>query len=387
MKKSLFLLNPMAVVFLGLSVMMTAQIAFAGGNLTNSTAQSVMFDTTTNGTFLMTDTQVYEYDRGRATAYFTNAWDGVVPVGQVQGQAHGTTAPTAPTAPDPIPSFLQGSVNSNSCVFWTGGQLDEKGHVTYSQGVTINDVPYSYCSKYSNTPPYQCTKLVTGYDTYKFTYNYNVTANGDGSVPGVMHMTDPDLYPWKLTGSTPGGPITVTLSGNIAAETTVKKSKGNDPWTFKTAFNLPNAIDPLTGQYIGLQNIIATLTDSTGAQLAQQTLSNTVQKGVDFYYYQNAGYNGPMAQLVDKAWVSAIETGGAVANDGMTRDDFAGNNASLGDLAALTPTDFTINAPGDYTLTITGSLQGVAGALPLNFSVTQSVIYEAAENACPAITR
>jgi hypothetical protein len=364
-----------------------AQSAFAGGNPTNSTAQSVMFDTKMNGTFLMTDTQVFEYNKGYAAAYFSNAWDKVAPTGQVQGQAHGTTPPAAPPAPAPIDTYLNGSINGNSCVFWNGGTLAALGNTTYTQELYLDTSYSNYCSQYDTKSPYACKKYISGTDTYKYVYNYTITVNGDGSVPGILHLTDFTNYPWQLTDNTPGGSVTVTLAGNIAAETTVKKSKGNDPWTFKTAFNLPDAIDPLTGQFIGLNNIVATLTDATGLQLDQRALANTIQKGVDFYYAQNAGYNGPLTQLVDNAYVSAIELGEVFANDKLTKDDFAGNNGTLGDLAVLTPTDFTISAPGDYMLTITGTLQGVAGALPLKFSVTQSILYETAENACPAIVQ
>ena len=191
--------------------------AFAGGNTTNSTAQSVMFDTSLSGTFVMTNTEVFEYQKDVAATYFTNAWDGVVPTGQIQGQAHGTTAPVAPSAPPPIDQFVNGSVGSNQCTFFRGGTLAAQGNTFYSQNL-YKDVPYQSGTGGKNPT---CT---TKNDTYKYVYNYAITVNTDTA--NVAPLTA-----WSLSSNTPGEPVTVNLSGKIAAETTVKKSKGNDPWT------------------------------------------------------------------------------------------------------------------------------------------------------------
>ena len=110
--KSLVILLALA---LGLGL---AGLTWAGGNAGNSTAQSVMFATDMNGDFIMTATQVFAYQPEVAATYFTNAWDKVVPVGQVQGQVHGTTAPAAPPAPAPIDTKLTGSLNGNKCIFF-----------------------------------------------------------------------------------------------------------------------------------------------------------------------------------------------------------------------------------------------------------------------------
>jgi hypothetical protein len=358
-----------------------ATVANAGGNATNTTAQSVMFNTSMNGSqFLLTDTQVFQFQRDVAAAHFTNSWDGVVPSGLVQGQAHGTTAPAAPSAPPPIDTKLNGPVNGNSCVFFNGGSLTLQGDTTYSQSV-YQDVAYQDCKNTctGGKNPTCTTTCTTKTDTYKYTYNYGIVVNEPDAVL-------PPLTAWTLVSNSPGAPVTATLGGTLAAETTVKKSKGSsDPWSFKTGFSLPNAVDPTTGQYVGVQNILATLTDGSGNVVEQRTLTNTVQHGVDFYYSQNAGYNGPYNQLVDGAAVSEIEKGLVFAIDGVTKDDFAGNNSSLGDLAVLDLVDFTIEQPGSYTVTVTGTLQGVQGVLPLSFSVAESIIYQAAGDACPAV--
>ncbi len=164
-----------------------------------------------------------------------------------------------------------------------------------------------------------------------------------------------------------------------------KSGTSSAPWTFKTDHTLGTAIDPLTGKTYStsIQNLTATLTDAAGNVLASQPLTYNVLKGVDFYYAQNAGYAGSWNNLVDGAAVSAIQTGHVYANDGVTRDNFAGNDTTLGDQAVLVPASFTINAPGDYTLTITGMVRGIPGLLPMNFAVTEPITYIFEGDACP----
>lgn len=380
MKKTVF---AAALAVAGLSLGMVSQPVFAGGNSGNSTAQSVMFDTNLNGSFIISENQVFKYDRTLAANYFTNKWDGNAPTVDVQGQAHGTQVPASPSALPPIDVYLTPSISSNMCTFWNGGVLVVPGNTTYKQYAYV-DVPYTITKN---------GKTTTGTDTYRFTFNYVIATRDDGgAVLGVKADTS-GVYPWQLDGTASvGGPVTVTLDGYLAAETTVRKTTaGPDHWTFKTDFGGlgSNSIDPVTGLPMGVQNITATLTDSGNNVLDQRTLSNTIEYNKNYFYKQNAGFNGAydgtIGQLVDGAYVGDIVTGRAFSNDSLSSDNFAGNDNYFGDRAKITPTDFTIYTPGQYNLTIAGVMQGVAGMLAKPFTVNQVVTYDTEDNVCPAI--
>jgi hypothetical protein len=338
-----------------LALFMLAGLVLGGGNVSNTTAQSVMFATKMDSDFIITGSETWVYDKWGETgaaSYFTNAWDGNPPnIVRTKGSC---SQPSTPTTPPPIQNKLEPVLGYNKCAFWDGGDLTvNPPQVTYTQTETVK----------SGSGSTQCW--------WDFTWTYKITANQTSVEPRTA---------WTLQSSELS-PAMVTLSGYLAGQSTVRKSSDSkNPWTFKASHTM-SYIDPLTGQAVArLQNPTATLYDSGGNIVwGPQALAYSLETGVDYFYNQNAGTNGPIGQLVNGYNVNNIQNGLVPSDDGLSWDNFAGNNTTLGERVNLQQVKFAITNPGVYTLSITGTLKDVAGLASFPFSVDKQITVSGAE--------
>jgi len=309
-----------------------------------TTAQSVMFATEMTGNFVMRETEAWEFDHAGAKTFFTNAWNGLAPSIECEGNSAdcvATNKPATPAAPAPDPYRLNPVAGRNACTFWAGGGL---AGGTYTQTVFLNGKK--------------------GDGLWKFTYMYLITPTFSSVPPRTA---------WELQSSNDSAAV-VTLSGYVAAQATQKASstgKKKSDWTFKTSHTLLNGDG--TARIASLQASLAWDGGQVGTLLAY-----ALESGIDYFYRSNAGSNGPTGQLVDGGTVSAIQNG-RVGSPRANFDDFAGNNGTLGDRAVLAPVSWAIPDAGQYTLTVSGTVKGVAGSLDQTFAVSKVISVSAGE--------
>src|SRR5688572_18130981 len=138
----------------------------------------------------------------------------------------------------------------------------------------------------------------------------------------VIDVNSPALgAAWDLQSSSTTN-ADVTVAGFFAGQSTQKKSNGSGGWTFKTSHTLADDL----GQS-RLVNPAATIYDSGANVLCALAISQALESGVDYYYSQNAGSNGPVGQLIDGELVSRIQQG-LIASSNGDLDNFAGNNST-----------------------------------------------------------
>jgi len=347
-----------AVALLG--VLAVPGFGQGGGKISN--AQSAMFENTASGTFLITGSEVWAYNTVTARTYFTNAWDGNPPtVGCTGGGPGGVNCapsnkPATPVAPAADANKLNGKVGCNSCNFWDGNSLSLAcgGPNSYTQDVTINGL--------------------NGFGNWKFTFTYNIGFASGGAGPF------PTMTAWELQSSSTTD-AQVTVDGFFAGQSTQKRSGGGNPgWSFKTSHTMTNSDG--TSRLVNPQFEI--LDTNAVSVCGPNSITTELEAGVDYFYSRNAGFNGPLGQLIDGALVSVIQTGGKASPDGDT-DNFAGNNSTNGERANITSApSCSISAAGSYTLKVTGTLKGVEGAASLPVSITSSVCVSAGTcQVCP----
>jgi hypothetical protein len=313
-----------------------------------STAQSAMFNNTASGNFVITGNEVWSYNKDTAATYFTNTLTSGpdVTCGGSPTNCADDNKPDPPAAPAPDASKLNATVNSNSCNFWEGTELSvSTGQQNYKQSVTINGL---------NTK---------GNWTFEWTYTVAV---GTTNPPAAQTA-------WELqSSSTTTADVSVT--GFFAGQSTqLASGKGKKDWSFKASHTMTDAgvsrlVDPVAKIYDAGANLVCSL-----------AISTALEYGVDYFYAQNAGSNGPTGQLIDGDTVNRIQNGLKASPNGNV-DDFAGNNTTLGERANITgttPAACSIAAAGSYSLQVSGILKGVSGSASLPVSVTSSVCISA----------
>ena len=327
-----------------------------------STAQSAMFNNTAAGTFMISGTEVWSYNKATAATYFSNTLTSGPEVscsGKQADCASGNQPPT-PAAPAPDPAKLTPFVASNSCNFWNGTAL------------TLNPLPQDN----------QYTQSVTisglnGKGNWKFEWTYTIDfAQSSGPYPAKTA--------WDLVSSSSTS-AEVGVAGFFAGQSTQKKAKAapGNPWTFKASHTM--TADDGSSRLVNPQYSIV---DSNLNLVCgpMDIAVRPIERGVDYLYARNAGYNGSTSQLIDNALVSAIQQGSAFSPDGDT-DNFAGNDSTNGERQSVdednTP-KCSISQPGTYYLNITGTLKGVSGTVSLPFSTTSTVCISAGTcSVCP----
>lgn len=337
-------------------VFILAALGASAAYAQTSTAQSAMFNNTAAGTFVISGSSVYSFNKDVAATYFTNLLSGGPAVTCTGGGPGGVNClpanqPAAPAASAPDASKLTNHISNNSCNFFDGAALSLSigGPTTYTQSATIAGL---------NTK-----------GNWKFEWTYTIAF---ATTAGPF---DP-LTAWNLE-STNTTAADVGVDGFFAGESVQKKTKatGADKWTFKASFTILDA---------GISRMVNpqyTITDSTATVVCGPTAIALlpVEQGVDFQYDQNAGTNGTTSLLIPSGTVSAIQTG-QVYNSLGDKDNFAGNDTTLGEKQAVdtanTPT-CSISAAGSYTLNVTGTMKGVSGAASLPVSVASSVCISA----------
>ncbi len=169
----------------------------------------------------------------------------------------------------------------------------------------------------------------------------------------------------EVTG---GGPVEVSLDygSYIASQNAVDKatSNGNQPWKRKYSFGLDEArIVGLTVELLDAANyVVAPYSGEAGV--------SGYYAGEDFEYNGNAGSSGPNGILAN-GLVSGILNGTVGGNDGK-KDDFAGNDGEGAVKAHLNSMTWSLGE-GEYTLSVRGTVRGVAGAMDALFNGTKQV--------------
>lgn len=141
-------------------------IASSDPVLAASTAQSAMIESSAPSSFVITQDETWAWNLATAKTYY-NAWDGTLPIPGCTGGGTGgcVTAPTTPAAPSPRDQKINPIANGEQCTFFNGGTLGGTDTYTQTVNVVVNSGPAAQRG------------------TWKFTFHYNISPTGDGSVP------------------------------------------------------------------------------------------------------------------------------------------------------------------------------------------------------------
>ncbi|UPM53790.1 hypothetical protein [Gottfriedia acidiceleris] len=327
--------------------------AMAATTSGTSTAQSIMADLHTEGTFALVENQFYHYNTAVAASYFTNAWDGNAPKATVSGAgaSYVTTIPDGTAyAPAPSQKELDSVIanNDNQHAFLEGKTLTGS---TYTQN-------YKLDGSVKVTDP-KTGKESTKSVTYTYTYTYNVAPTTPGDVT--------PFTAWDLTKTTGDSTAHISITADIAGES-VQLSKQNP--TGKYSFSIGD--DALTNRVTGLSITVTDNTDVINPVVVSTTATDsTIVKGQDFNYFANAGTYGNST-----AAISALKEGSAaniLNGDTFKGNDNGGADGSALSKAAMTPVDVELGA-GDYSITLSGSVKGNGIDLnPQAFEITKKI--------------
>lgn len=311
----------------------------------NQTAQGIMANLHADGTFTVVDNKEYRFNETTAATNFSNSLTGgpTVTCSGSPTACASANQPLAPTAPYPDPYKVNGTpqapgaVQDNKCTFLNGGSLSG---LSYTQS--------------------QSRPGLNGKGTWTFTWSYAVTP--------TTESVDP-LTAWDLLKEVTG-PAEVPITAEIAGESVLVKNSGT--WK-KYSFSLS---DSVTGNRV--QNLALTVNDSSDNLVWSAAPESTVVANapgahpgdpgaVDFLYSSNAGSNGA---------VSNLATGDA--REILNGDSFPGNNDGGSDgsalaLALMAPQTVQLG-PGDYKVTLTGTVKDNAGIANLPVKV-ESVLH------------
>jgi len=332
-------------VLAGVTVLGLAHNAMAAGTTATTTAQSIMADLKTEGTFALVENQFYHYNSAIAATYFTNAYNGNV-TSSVSGPGASavTTIPTAPAAPPALEKPLTQVIadNGNQHAFLEGGTLVG---TTYTQDLKVDGQVQTGVDR-KGAPVY--AKV-----TYTYTYSY-VIAPTDAVAPFTA---------WDLTKTTGESTAHISVTADIAGES-VQVSKQNP--TGKYSFSIGD--DALTNRVTGL-SITVSGTDTAGNAVNSTTATDsTIVKGEDFNYFANAGTYGVASSYLKEGSAVSILNG-----DTFKGNDNGGADGSALSKAVMTPVDVELGA-GDYNITLAGSVKGNGIDLdPQSFSVTKTI--------------
>jgi hypothetical protein len=359
------------------------------------TGQSIMVNLDAAGTFTIHENQTWKYDEDAAAALFTNAPDGnslVVsncsshtsgPTTTVEATDPGVQSPcdpgtvSVPVVPSPDASKLNGNgesdvVGDNKCKFLDGTALTG---ATYTQNVD-NSASCTYVSDVKpinggpNAGKFNVTRR-TVTKTCTFTWTYNITP---------MQPSYEAFTAWYLYSTNGGGNADVSIGATIAGES-VNSTK---QWAHKYSFSIGGDIDPRVSRVVNLVITVDGVQYAVGSTVVKNVPGSTPNPTVgtpapyqtifgadgalDFWYVENAGHNGHTELLNQPGDARTILNG----------DDFAGNNNGGADGAALSlavmdAVELSL-APGDHTITLTGTVKDNAASTgDIPFSVSQII--------------
>ncbi|MEH7612262.1 hypothetical protein [Gottfriedia acidiceleris] len=313
-----------------------------------STAQSIMADLHTEGTFALVENQFYHYNTATAASYFTNAWDNNKPTVEVRGGDSSIVGPDAPVAPAPLEKPLTQVIadNNNQHAFLEGDTLTG---TTYTQDVKVDKSIQTGVDKKGN-PIFKTV-------TFIFTYTYNVS-------PTTTEAVAP-FTAWDLTKTTGDSSAHIQVTADIAGES-VQVSKQNP--NGKYSFSIGD--DALTNRVTGLS---ITVSDATNNNVISTTATDsTIVKGQDFNYFANAGSYGTAASYLKQGSAVGI-LNGILSGDTFKGNDNGGADGSALSKAVMTPVDLVLT-PGDYSITLSGSVKGNGIDLnPQSFEITKTI--------------
>jgi hypothetical protein len=367
---------------LGAAMLLMSSFSAMAQNATNG--QSVMVKVIAPTSINVVENRAFAYNTTTASSFFVNQATGTVTATCVgEGSAINNTYPQGgpcnpinrpavsaqPAPPAPNAAKLAEVVESSKCTFWSGGDLNATS--TYSQ-TSPTTISVSKPKKAGNS-----TTPAVG--MWSYSYDYEVKANPLG-VSSVGERTAWDEIPSNASA----GSVDVELSGIIAAQDTLAKAKAPlGHWLFKTSHRLVSGFDEFGLPVAQVSDLQATLIGPDGNAVGDPTpLTYTLHQNEDFTFSNVvASTNLPNAVL---GKVSDIHNGVAKTTSGKG-DDFAGNNADLGDFVELTPFTYTLSQSGNYSVQITGTVKSItlAGAtVSTPFSVSLSINYSTADGSC-----
>lgn len=316
-------------------------------------AQSVMVNLELNGSFVLVRDEVWTFVPDEAVAFYSNEHNGTV-VHSCSGAGCGSPAPATPPAPDPLDSETTAAAQADKCIFFAGGLLPELR--TYERDVRIR-------SGSGGT---------TRNDRWR--YVYEITPDTGNEAGRVNSRTA-----WELQSESVE-PGMAELSGWIASQSVQARSRANpgNPFTLKYSHTIT---DKQGGSRV--TDLMAVLTTPSGDVEITQ-LDSVLETNVDFLYSRTLGFsNGPTELLIDDFKVSEIhngvaESGTPVTNGQGRADDFAGNDATLGERVHIEPVVFDLSKAGTYGLAVSGTVKGVSGqTTDQEFSVAETLTVDA----------
>jgi hypothetical protein len=322
-----------------------AFLATAGTSGATQNGQSIMVTPLFAGSYTVTGEETWKMDDDAARLLYATVVTGptISCSGGPPGSCDAANQPATPSAPpvdpnQPTNPYFAASSDKNRCVFWNGGTPDTPA--PYTLDVTVNGV--------------------NGKGNWKFTWTYTLTAPAD-----VAPKTA-----WYLQSSTGSGDAQVDLDGFVAGQSVLKKIKAaKNDWTFKASHTIN---DGLGGHRVVS---LAYDVDGTGAVLFDPLTQLQFEAGVDYDYAQNSGNNGFTNLLVDGGTVNNIQNGLLAAYSG-EKDDFSGNNATLGERVNFFGPSVLLGG-GNHTVRITGIVKGNSGLGDLTVDVTSQLIIHA----------
>jgi hypothetical protein len=344
---------PLAVVATTLCVLSFGGTPSAAPPTSTTTAQSIMIDATgTPSTLAIVQTHIYKFNIDTAATFFTNQWDGNLPVVSCTGNptACSNPAPAAPAAPAPLASAVigggtfgnighDGIVGDNRCAFLDGGLLTG---ASYTQDVKVE------------------VGSTSSKRTYTYTFTYAVAPNTDSVGP---------LTAWDLVQTNGDGTAHVDVVALIAGESvSVSKNLGT-----KYSFSLLQG----DGVSVRVSNVGVSVDGGPADTSGILTYTDRgLEPTLDYLYAGNAFVNGAAsASLIDNAYASDVLKG--AINGGVGPDTFPGNDnggANGQALAAVRLSGVGVDlAPGPHAVTISATVKDNNGALLGTVSVNLNI--------------
>jgi hypothetical protein len=278
-----------------------------------STAQSIMVDFMVDANYVIQQDITYHYNINQAAGYFVQSVSGPV-------ITSGTgAAPAAPSAPAPYSlttGQLRGQViESNKCTFFNGGAL--QGH-TYTQTVNLSR-------------------------GWKYTWTYVVA-------PTVNSIAPLTAWDSEVTGG--DSVVSVSLNAIIAGESVISSKQH----PLKYSFGLKDKD--------GLSRVQDLKIFVDGVELS--TANSTLETGVDFNYFGNAGTYGNSSLLQNGDVRTILNTDSFAGNDngGSNGDDLA--YARMQEISVLLK-------EGQHTIVLTGKVKGNDAVAETPISVTKVI--------------
>lgn len=375
-------LNTMKLLLIFVSAAIAMFLSAPARAASTQTAQSVMIDIAGPLDFIVVGTETWAYNKTTAETYFTNTLASGPVITCTGGGLGGVNCaagnqPPTPSAPDPNPIKLNPVIGQNKCTFWNGGTLVVSApQASYTQSVTVNGV--------------------NGKGNWKFGWTYNIAV-------GATNPVDAHTA-WDLVSST-GGPVSVFINATIAGQSVVHKIVSKTSWSRKYSFTLLDSVT-FTSRITDL-TVAVTGTDSNGnpvsmVQYPGHTIDTNPAGYCDLtstnFYTGNAGENGQVSLLVARPSTTGCSNTGAPTSarfidilqdlaqacDGGS-DNFLNNDSCTGTvhIGIVDQTEFDLLA-GSYTVTISGTIKGVASLASLQFTGTANLCINAEDcQICP----